>query len=166
MPLLLKINHGSVADHGLESYLLSRRDNEQVTTLKLSSVRRLFDHVLAEYPQLDASLSTAAAIINNQPLESGIVKMQRHEALNDAERSACVMFRLANSDLVNTEKGPRNNFRLFAARSRDASRICDSATWTSVSFLRRQMNASGSSLLRGSSSRIYATTWSLSGLRR
>ncbi|KAG3066424.1 hypothetical protein PI124_g16696 [Phytophthora idaei] len=79
MPLLFKINHGSVADHGLESYLLSRRD---------SNVRRLFNHVLAEYPQLDACLGTAAAISNNQPLESGIVKMQRHEALNAAERSA------------------------------------------------------------------------------
>ncbi|KAG6947957.1 hypothetical protein JG688_00015316 [Phytophthora aleatoria] len=37
----------------------------QKSTLTLSGVRRLFDHVLAEYPQLDARLGTAAIIINN-----------------------------------------------------------------------------------------------------
>ncbi|KAG2923797.1 hypothetical protein PC114_g4697 [Phytophthora cactorum] len=88
MPFLLKIDHGSVADYDLESYLLSPCESERVTTLcgdleklngvtqtlqkstlTLSGVRRLFDHVLAEYPQLDARLGTAATIINNQPLE-------------------------------------------------------------------------------------------------
>ncbi|KAG3076080.1 hypothetical protein PI124_g20305 [Phytophthora idaei] len=142
MPFLLKIDHGSVADYGLESYLLSRRESERVTTLcgdleklngvtqtlqkstlALSGGRRLFGHVFAEYPQLDARLGTAATIINNQPLESGIVKLQRHEALNTAERSACAMFRLAADEQGHAETPEeRSSFVRSAFKRRKSNR--------------------------------------------
>ncbi|KAG3088721.1 hypothetical protein PC122_g8242 [Phytophthora cactorum] len=148
IPFLLKIDHGSIADYGLESYLLSRRKSERKPTLTLSDVCRLFDYVAAEYPQLDVRLGTAAAINNNQPLESGIVKMQRHEALNVAERSACAMFRLADSDPDQAETSEERPSFVRSAFKRRKSKTGANATWTSVSFLQRQMNVSGPSLLR------------------
>ncbi|KAG3220475.1 hypothetical protein PC129_g8763 [Phytophthora cactorum] len=140
IPFLLKIDHGSIADYGLESYLLSRRKSERKPTLTLSDVCRLFDYVAAEYPQLDVRLGTAAAINNNQPLESGIVKMQRHEALNVAERSACAMFRLADSDPDQAETSEERPSFVRSAFKRRKSKTGANATWTSVSFLQRQMN--------------------------
>jgi hypothetical protein len=85
-PTLRALDHGTVAEYNLDSFLLSRRENERVfalrnylnkmegvtkalkqSTLTLSGVRRLFDHVLSEYPQLMGRLGQTAAIVNNVP---------------------------------------------------------------------------------------------------
>ncbi|RLN05773.1 hypothetical protein BBJ28_00024862 [Nothophytophthora sp. Chile5] len=135
-PLLRAIDHGTVAEYELESVLLSRRETErafvlrddlekmegvtkalQKSTLTLSGVRRLFHHVVAAYPQLDDRLGKAATIVNNAPLESGIVKLQRHEVLSASERAACAVFKLAehgNDSADATQERPsfvRNAFK-------------------------------------------------------
>ncbi|KAE8901098.1 hypothetical protein PF005_g29024 [Phytophthora fragariae] len=68
----------------------------QRSTLTLSGTRRLFDLVIQRYPKLKPRLSATAAIVNYAALETGIVKLQRKEALTPAERAACVDFRRAD----------------------------------------------------------------------
>ncbi|KAE8969351.1 hypothetical protein PR003_g28662 [Phytophthora rubi] len=68
----------------------------QRSTLTLSGTRRLFNLVIQRYPKLKPRLSATAAIVNYAALETGIVKLQRKEALTPAERAACVDFRRAD----------------------------------------------------------------------
>ncbi|ETP50142.1 hypothetical protein F442_04453 [Phytophthora nicotianae P10297] len=70
----------------------------QKTTLNLSAVHRLFDQVVKKYPAMKARLVANAAIVNYPNLESGLVKLQRGEALTAAEKVACSQFRLRDAD--------------------------------------------------------------------
>lgn len=56
-------------------------------------MRRLFDQVIKQYPSLKPRLAATAAIVNYPDLELGVVKLQRGEALNLAEKTACAEFR-------------------------------------------------------------------------
>ncbi|RLN95822.1 hypothetical protein BBJ28_00000730 [Nothophytophthora sp. Chile5] len=67
----------------------------QKSVLTLYGVRRLVDYVVAAYPHRDDRLGEAATIAKNEPLESGIVKLQYHEVLGASERAVCVVFKLA-----------------------------------------------------------------------
>ncbi|ETI30361.1 hypothetical protein F443_22518, partial [Phytophthora nicotianae P1569] len=69
----------------------------QKTTLTLSAVRRLFDQVVKKYPAMKARLAANAAIVNYPNLESGLVKLQRGEALTAAEKVVCSQFRLRDA---------------------------------------------------------------------
>ncbi|ETI33284.1 hypothetical protein L917_19207 [Phytophthora nicotianae] len=115
-PVLRSVDHGTIAEYALDELMLTRGENERVfalrdtmekmegvtqalqhSTLTLSGTRRLFDRVVAEFPQLRSRLAPTAAIVNNTPLESVLVKLQHQEQLTAAERSACTLFRLSDS---------------------------------------------------------------------
>ncbi|KAJ0400754.1 hypothetical protein P43SY_005475 [Pythium insidiosum] len=57
-------------------------------------VRIAFDAVLSRHPELTTRLGVRAPIINNPPLESGIVKLIRGQRLAVAEEVECERFRM------------------------------------------------------------------------
>ncbi|OWZ19263.1 hypothetical protein PHMEG_0006513 [Phytophthora megakarya] len=110
---LNSMDHGTLLEYGIYELLLLRDESERVhsllrvlndfegvtkilprSTLTLSGVRRLFDQVTQWYPKVRPPLSVTAAIVNNDALESGIIKLQRKEPLRPAERVACSDFHL------------------------------------------------------------------------
>ncbi|ETI52417.1 hypothetical protein F443_04426 [Phytophthora nicotianae P1569] len=116
-PAISQLGHGVVVDYDLQPLLLRRAEHErsrgllndltafegvtkalQKTTLTLSAVHRLFDQVVKKYPAMKARLVANAAIVNYPNLESGLVKLQRGEALTAAEKVACSQFRLRDAD--------------------------------------------------------------------
>jgi hypothetical protein len=95
-PTLQAIDPGIGAENDLDSLLLSRRENERVfdlcddldkmeggtkalqqSTMSLSGVQLVFDHILSAYPQLKGRLGQTAAIVKNVPLECGFVMYSR-----------------------------------------------------------------------------------------
>lgn len=95
-PSLRHLDHGTISEHGLDEFLLTRRETEaarallidlehmkgvtktlQKSTITLSDVRRLFDRVLVAFPELMNRLASSAPIVNFVSLENGIVKPQR-----------------------------------------------------------------------------------------
>ncbi|RLN91217.1 hypothetical protein BBJ28_00018106 [Nothophytophthora sp. Chile5] len=111
-PLVQHLRHGG--SHNLGSAFLSRREHEkaeelrdellqlegitktlQRSTLTLSATRRLFDQVMQKYPAMKSRLSPDAPIVNYPALESGLVKLQRGQGLNAAERVACKPFQVS-----------------------------------------------------------------------
>ncbi|KAG3086209.1 hypothetical protein PI125_g19000 [Phytophthora idaei] len=64
----------------------------QRTTLTMSGVRRLFDHVISTYPVMKSRLDPQARIVKYPELESVIAKLQRHKTLSTSERQACAPF--------------------------------------------------------------------------
>jgi len=141
-PTLRALVHVTVAEYDLDFLLLSHRENErdfalrddlskmegvtkalQVSTLTLSGVRRLFDHVLSADPQLKSRLGQTAAIINNVPLEYGVVRLQRQEPLTSAERAACVIFKLEDGEVPDsTDTADRPSFVHDAFKRRRVAR--------------------------------------------
>ncbi|KAL3663448.1 hypothetical protein V7S43_019073 [Phytophthora oleae] len=107
-----EFHHGTVSDHHLDSMFLSRREHDkakalyddlarldgvskmlQRSKLTMSAARRLFYHVTQSFPATKDRLSATAAIVNYPALDTGLVKTQRGEGLNEAERTACARFR-------------------------------------------------------------------------
>ncbi|EGZ16541.1 hypothetical protein PHYSODRAFT_330604 [Phytophthora sojae] len=131
-------------------------------TDSLLDVDIIFDGVtlLERYPKLKPRLSADAPSINNVALESGIVKLQRTEALTPAERAACTDFRLSKtaapqptppSDLsivqqafkrCKVAKHPRYTGVVFAPYTSNECERFFSATKLVYSDLRKRMDAS------------------------
>ncbi|KAG6611487.1 uncharacterized protein IUM83_15634 [Phytophthora cinnamomi] len=116
-PAISQLGHGVLVDYDWQPLLLRRAEHErargllkdltafegvtkalQKTTLTLSAVRRLFDQVVKKYPAMKARLAVNAAIVNYPNLESGLVKLQRGEALTAAEKVVCSQFGLRGSN--------------------------------------------------------------------
>jgi hypothetical protein len=66
----------------------------QCSTLTLSSVRHVFDHVLHTYPQMSGLLAPDTPIVTCPALETGLVKLRRHEKLTVAKCAAEARFKL------------------------------------------------------------------------
>jgi hypothetical protein len=176
-PTLRALVHVTVAEYDLDFLLLSHRENErdfalrddlskmegvtkalQVSTLTLSGVRRLFDHVLSADPQLKSRLGQTAAIINNVPLEYGVVRLQRQEPLTSAERAACVIFKLEDGEVPDsTDTADRPSFVHDAFKRR---RVARRLRYLDVGFVPPTSNECERSSRRPSScSTTYGRRW-------
>ncbi|OWZ06923.1 hypothetical protein PHMEG_00020755 [Phytophthora megakarya] len=96
----------------------------QGSTLTLSAARRLFDHAISNYPDLKERLAPTAAIVNYPSLESGLIKIQRGQALTAAERTACAAFRVEDTTNPEEERGdaPSSSFVAQAFKRRKTTK--------------------------------------------
>ncbi|KAE9303034.1 hypothetical protein PF008_g22328 [Phytophthora fragariae] len=146
------LDHGTVSKHDLGSVFLSRREHDEAktllgdlarmegvtkmlqrSTLTMSATRRLFNQVVQNYPDMKDRLSATAAIINYPALETGLVKIQRGENLNAAERTACASFR-ASSEPEDHEDGAEDHASIVSEAFK-RRKVSKRAKYVDVSFV-------------------------------